>query len=144
MRSAYFVLFSLLLLFLTAGLSIAETVEEYYTKAGESFQKGNYKESIELYTKAIELNPDIADAYNNRAAAEVKLKRYEAALKDYDKAIELSPDFPRAYFGRGLTKIIMFNMEEGCNDLFKARDLGHPDTNTVIDQYCKGLEPESK
>jgi len=144
MRLSFIILLSLSAFGLTLQSALAKTEREYYMEAGEKYQAGNYKEAIELYTKAIDLKPDLAVAYNNRASSEVQLRRYEAALKDYDKAIELAPDFTRAYFGRGLTKILMFNEEEGCADLFKARGLGHPDSKSPIKKFCKEPESETK
>ncbi len=144
MRSTFITLLSLLALVLSMQVSFAETDQGYYIEAGVKYQAGDYKGAIELYTKAIELNPELAVAYNNRAAAEVRLQRYEAALKDYDKAIEIAPDFIGAYFGRGLTKILMFDEEKGCIDLYKSRELGHPDSKSPIKKFCKEPESETK
>ncbi|MEI0446106.1 tetratricopeptide repeat protein, partial [Brachyspira intermedia] len=42
--------------------------------------------------KAIKLNPDYADAYNNRGLTKENLGLYEDALKDYKKALKLDPN----------------------------------------------------
>lgn len=144
MRLILIIMLSLLVFSSTIRPSTAESDLGYYNIANEKFQSKDYKEAIEYYDKAIEINPDLAVAYNNKAAAEVQLRRYEAALKDYDKAIELAPDFTGAYFGRGLTKILMFNEEQGCMDLYKARELGHPDTQSPIKTHCKEPKSETK
>lgn len=50
----------------------------------------NLDETIKLLTQAIELVPDYASAYNNRAQAYRLKENYDAALIDLNKAIELS------------------------------------------------------
>jgi len=53
------------------------------------------------YTKAIELKPDYADAYNNRGNAYAAKGQHEQASADYTKAIELQPDYASVYNNRG-------------------------------------------
>jgi protein O-GlcNAc transferase len=55
----------------------------------------------ELFSRAIEINPDVAEAYNNRGNALYGLKRLDEALASFDKAIALKPDYAEAYFNRG-------------------------------------------
>lgn len=58
------------------------------------------RESLEDYNKAIELNPENADAYNIRGYIYSDLFEDEAALKDFHKAIELNPKYVDAYLNR--------------------------------------------
>uniref|UniRef100_UPI00258A1BFB tetratricopeptide repeat protein n=1 Tax=uncultured Brachyspira sp. TaxID=221953 RepID=UPI00258A1BFB len=51
-----------------------------------------YEEAIEDFDKAIKLNPDNTDAYNNRGFTKENLGLYEEAFKDYKKALELDPN----------------------------------------------------
>ncbi len=51
--------------------------------------------------KAIEINPNIAEVYNNRGVALKDLKRFNTALENYDKAIALRPDYAEAFNNRG-------------------------------------------
>ena len=50
----------------------------------------NLKKRLD-YSRAIELDPNDADAYNNRANVKGKLGQHEEAIKDFNKAIELEP-----------------------------------------------------
>ena len=69
--------------------------------AGLYYLKGEYDSAIVDYTKAIELNPDYAEAYNNRGVAYHLKKEYDSAIIDFSKAIELNPDYAIAYNNRG-------------------------------------------
>ncbi|HEY1055682.1 MAG TPA: tetratricopeptide repeat protein, partial [Emticicia sp.] len=60
------------------------------------YQVGKYKESIEVNSEAIQLNPDYAEAYNNIGSAYNLLKEYDKAQEYLKKAIQLKPDFQLA------------------------------------------------
>lgn len=53
---------------------------------------GKPKIAIELFDKALELNPNLADCYYHRGNAYKKLNNTEAALENYKKALEIEPD----------------------------------------------------
>ena len=88
---------------------------EAYTAFYKGFASGNkadeaitseekeqeYEKAIEDYTKAIELKPDLAIAYNNRGNAYKGKGEFDVAIQDFNKAIELNPQFTIAYNNRG-------------------------------------------
>jgi tetratricopeptide (TPR) repeat protein len=51
----------------------------------------DYDKQIAEYTQAISLNPDDAEAYNNRGKAYEKKEDYDRAIADYNKASKLDP-----------------------------------------------------
>jgi tetratricopeptide (TPR) repeat protein len=59
------------------------------------------KIKIELYTKAIELNPNDAVAYNSRGYTHLTQKNFGYALRDLNRAIALNPSYAEAYNNRG-------------------------------------------
>ena len=60
-----------------------------------------FDEALASYDQAIAINPDYAEAYNNRGVALKKLKRHDEALASYDQAIAINPDYAEAYNNRG-------------------------------------------
>ena len=64
-------------------------------------KKASISKRLRTFDKAIELNPDIADAYNNRGIAYAGKGEFERAIADYDKAIKFKPDVADAYNNRG-------------------------------------------
>ena len=65
------------------------------------WSKGEYLESIECYSKAIELNPAQVAAYVNRGITYSAMQDYDSAIQDYDRALELNPISASNYFARG-------------------------------------------
>ena len=59
-----------------------------------------HAQAIPDYTRAIDLQPDFAAAYNNRGWACLELGRLDEALRDLNKALELNPAHTTALFNR--------------------------------------------
>jgi len=77
---------------------------------------------IEYYTKAIELNPEYAEAYCNRGFAYDNKGEYDRAIEDYNKAIELNPEFAEVYNNRGLAYFIQKFPTTACGDFYQAEE----------------------
>ena len=84
---------------------------------------GNYAKAVELYSKAIRLEPNKADFYNNRGVSLHNLSRYDEALRDYNKAIELQPDDAEYYDSRATTLSEMGRYDDAQEDENKVRKL---------------------
>ena len=53
------------------------------------------------YSRAIAIQPDLAEAYYNRGRARYSQDATRAAIADYRQALALRPDFAHAYIWRG-------------------------------------------
>ena len=75
----------------------------FYRFGQSDFHKGKYEEAILNYSKAIYLEPNVADdIYLKRGSIYHILGRYEEAIDDYDRAIEINPNDADTYFNRGI------------------------------------------
>ena len=81
---------------------------------------GQMDKAIEAYSKAIELNPAYAGAYNNRGIAYDETGKSAPAIADFNKAIELKPDFAEAYNNRGTIYSNQGNSTRAITDFNKA------------------------
>jgi Tfp pilus assembly protein PilF len=70
--------------------------------AAIAVQTRNPQRAIELFAKAIDLDPNNVEAYCNSAMALRQLNQLDAALAHLEKAIALKGDFAEAYLNRGL------------------------------------------
>ncbi|XP_051846568.1 small glutamine-rich tetratricopeptide repeat-containing protein beta-like [Antechinus flavipes] len=83
----------------------------------------NYGAAVDCYTQAIELDPNNAVYYCNRAAAQSKLGHYSDAIKDCERAIEIDSKYSKAYGRMGLALTAMNKYEEAITSYQKALDL---------------------
>jgi len=54
-----------------------------------------FEEAIELYTRAIDLDPNNHVLYSNRSAAFAKGGQYFQALEDAEKTVKIKPDWSK-------------------------------------------------
>jgi tetratricopeptide (TPR) repeat protein len=93
----------------------------------EWFDRGNNtldnNLKIEYYTKAIELEPQHPEAYDNRGIAYTNLGNYDMALRDHTRAIELNPQYAFAYNNRGAVYGNLGKFAAAIEDYTKAVEL---------------------
>ena len=101
--------------------------EENYETAITHFYRGNaymnsekYEKAIECYDKAIQSNPQLAEAYNNRGNVNKALGKYPEAIADYNEVIKINPQYAEAYNNRGNAKNKLGNYSEAIADYDKA------------------------
>jgi len=85
----------------TGELSPATMAAAYNLRGGFSYILGEYDRAIEDYSRAIDLDPDLASAYSNRGVALVDFREFRRAIDDFDHAIEIDPDYAMAFNNRG-------------------------------------------
>lgn len=77
------------------------------------------------FNKAIELNPNYAEALYNRGLIYYFQKDYEKAIGDYSAAITANPNLKEAWHNRAGTYFTMGKYEEALNDAKEAQRLGY-------------------
>jgi tetratricopeptide (TPR) repeat protein len=77
-----------------------DTAELHFEQGNKLVNQGHYDEAIDEYTKAIELNPNLIKAYNNRATVYYYKEQYDLAIADCSKAIQLDSNYATAYNNR--------------------------------------------
>ena len=101
----------------------------------ESLSK-KYEEAIKDFNEAIRLNPNYAEAYNDRGVAKYDLGKYSESIEDYNRAIQLNSSFFGAYSNRGLVKVKIGKYKEAIEDYNEAIKL-NPDYAGAY--YNRGL-----
>lgn len=111
-----------LLLFLLATLLItclpvsADQSNIWYNKGVALSISGSFEESIDAYSRAIELNPDYDSAWYARGYALRRLGRYPEALESYNRALEINPQNLDAQFGKAFLLQISGNGEGAAKE----------------------------
>ena len=111
------------------------SVEEYRRRGLEAGQRGEYKEAIEFFTKAIELDQKNALAYALRAISYLGLaNKHDQAIQDFTKAIELDPKNTLTYAFRGRTYLDLGKHDQAIQDFTEAIELAPNHADAYFDR----------
>ncbi|MFY7669662.1 tetratricopeptide repeat protein [Tenacibaculum sp. MEBiC06402] len=72
---------------------IYPTASKYLELSLLYYNRGMFKECIQVCEKALALKPDFYQAYNNICSSYSSMKQYDKAIEACEKAIEIAPDF---------------------------------------------------
>ena len=79
----------LTLALLISGVSFGQTAKEYYDRGFSKVNLRDFSGAISDYTKEIEINPNSAEAYINRAISKAQLGNKKGACEDVMKVKEM-------------------------------------------------------
>jgi tetratricopeptide (TPR) repeat protein len=103
-----------------ARQQVPESADEYFIAGfnklvdpGANVAEGK-RLAIQNFSKAIQLNPQYALAYLNRATAYKQVQEFQKSLVDYNQVISLNPKFSVAYYNRALLKQTKLNDMQGA------------------------------
>jgi tetratricopeptide (TPR) repeat protein len=89
---------------------------EAYDRALVLGKAGSYDEASTNVERAIQLDPDLADAYVERGAIKGVRGQCEAAIQEFNRALGLNPRLPRAYSDRGNCYWNLKNVNQAIQD----------------------------
>jgi tetratricopeptide (TPR) repeat protein len=84
---------------------------------------GRFEQSASSFGKAVQIEPDFAEAHNNLGNALNRLGRPEAAVASFRKALELKPRFTEAHNNLGNAQSALGKTEEAASSFTKAIEL---------------------
>jgi tetratricopeptide (TPR) repeat protein len=100
---------------------------------------GRYADAIACCTKAIELEPGIAETHTIRGRAYSGVGQFDKAVEDFTKAIEIDPKHATAYFNRGVAYARLGKNEDARNDLRTAVKM-----QPILERNVKAVSEELK
>jgi tetratricopeptide (TPR) repeat protein len=65
------------------------------------------------------------------------LKKYNEAIPDFLKSIMLKPDEAMYHYNTGIIYLQTGELDEACKYLQKAKEMGYPNAESLITQYCE-------
>ena len=87
------------------AMTRANRAATYVNRGVLRMREGKYVESLDDYSCALKLRPELGAAYLNKGAAHIYQKDFASALAPLDRAIELdSADLFAAYYNRAIAK----------------------------------------
>ena len=97
--------------------------EKYYEEGVNYDKEGRYKEAVQSFDKAIELDNTKSKYYSARGRVKNALKQYEKAKKDAEMALELDKNNAESYFVFGYINLELNQYFEAIKDYDKAIEL---------------------
>ncbi len=88
-----------------------------YAKQGDAcFFENRYEDAIAAYNLALQIQPDLADTWNNRGVVLTRMQRYPEAIASYEQATTIRPQYPDAWNNRGVVLLELQKYPEaiGC------------------------------
>ena len=105
------------------ALSNTVTAGDYLKRGFTYYDKDNLDQAMADLGKAINADPELAEAYLYRGLTYIKKNEPDKAIADYDKAIELNPKNEEAYYIRGVAYAGRKDIDRAFDDYNKAIEL---------------------
>jgi tetratricopeptide (TPR) repeat protein len=116
----------------------AETAIDFYRLGLESSM---FNKKIHYFTKAVELNPTLAVAYEKRGRLYYFQEKYGEMLRDFRRFTALKPSDPEGYRMIGLAQLKLGNLAEAIIKLSRAIEMD-PFARECIPESRRSLLPE--
>jgi tetratricopeptide (TPR) repeat protein len=123
--------------------TVACTSDNAFTSLGLGdalIQTGRVEEAIPHYQKALEINPDLAEAHNNLGNALLQKGKVDEAIAHYQKALEIKADYAEAHNSLGNALLQEGKVDEAISHFQKALQLkpglaeAHYNLGVALDQ----------
>ncbi len=117
MRSVFVLLVMVLVISFGGVVSAQQEAVDAYNQGLEALNQGRLDEAVNLFSKAIEIDPVDHYAYNNRGVVFKRKGEYENAIRDYTRALEIKPDYLAAKVNRGIARYRKGDFDLALDDL---------------------------
>jgi tetratricopeptide (TPR) repeat protein len=103
-------------------------------------QRSNYAEAVRKIDAALELDPTLSEAFNNRGTALQQMNRLDEAVASHDRAILLKADYAEAFNNRGNALLELRRLDEALASHDRAIALNPDYAEAFNNRGCVLLE----
>ena len=97
--------------------------EQYMESCLSLFLMNKIEQALKVVDKAIECDPNFAEAYNKKGDCFIRLGKIEEALECYLKSQELNPNIQNNYYDLGRTYLLLGDYENSLQNFKKAYEM---------------------
>lgn len=116
------------------------TASDYIKQGNALFFESRYDDAIAAYDKAIQLAPDLYEAWFGRASSLVVLQDYDDALDAYGRALALNAESVEAWVGQGTVLRKLQQLDEAIAAFERASALKPEDVRIWLNQGAVLME----
>ena len=107
----------------------------YYIRHQTDIQARLYQQALNDISEAIRINPKETLYYAEKASLEVRVGLFDDAEATARECIAIEPENSDGYLFLGLAQCMKDNKTEGLANLRKAKELGDPQADSLIEKY---------
>ena len=111
--------------------------EFYYIRSQVEVKARLFQQALNDLDKAIDKSPDILLYRSEKASLQIRVHLLDQAIETASECIRLFPDASDGYLFLGLAQCLNNNKVEGVGNLLKAKQLGDPQADVLIEKYGK-------
>ena len=109
----------------------------YYIRHQAEVEGRLFQQALNDITRAIQLNPSETLYYAEKASLQIRVGQYDEALSTAEECIALDSQSSDGYLFKGLAQCLKGNKKDGIQNLTKAKELGDPQADGLIEKYSK-------
>lgn len=109
----------------------------YFYREQAALGARQFQRALNDMEKAIELSPKDLTYRAELAVVNIRVGRNKEALEVLQDALAIDPSYSEAYRLMGIAQLQMKQKEEACQSFAKAKELGDPNVNELIEKHCK-------
>ena len=109
----------------------------YYIRHQAHIQARLYQQALNDINQAIQMNPQETLYYAEKASLQVRVGLFDDAIVTAKECIAIAPDNSDGYLFLGLAQCMKGDKRQGIDNLKKAKDLGDPQADGLIEKYSK-------
>jgi tetratricopeptide (TPR) repeat protein len=118
------------------GHKIPSKARKEFNKALAASEKNDSQRAIEHLKRAIEIDPDFMEAYNNLGARYLHTNQPQEAAQQFEKAIQLDSSSAKAHSNLALAYLMLQRFDEAERE---ARESVTLDSTSNISRYVLGM-----
>ena len=107
----------------------------YYIRHQAEIEGRLYQQALNDINRAIQMEPKESLYHAEKAALQIRVGQYADAITTAEELIALEPDASNGYLFKGLAQCLTGKKKEGLELLQKAKDMGDPQADTLIEKY---------
>ena len=109
---------------------------QYIWQAQSHSQQKHWKDALEYFDLALQLDPELPEAYAGRGNMKIRLGKSKEALKDFEKAYALDPYNSQATSGLAVLRVQDGKIDEGLKLIESNRERHQNDAAYLYNSAC--------
>ena len=107
----------------------------YYIRSQAEIEGRLYQQALNDLTKAVTMEPKETLYHAEKASLHIRVGQYEEAISTAEECISIEPQGSDGYLFKGLAQCLKGDKKNGIPNLQKAKDLGDPQAEGLIQKY---------